>query len=276
MVLNGKVALVTGSTRNAGFGIARVLASHGAFVFVHGRNESGATSAAEGLAAELGTNQREPGGGADESDPARIAGAAESGAGRSPGFTGVGADLSSAAEIESMFRQIESVTGRLDVLVNNACHLGLGHSFLETPISFFEDVMRVNAFAYFACAQHAARLMGEAGGSIINVGSITVRRSIPNRAAYIASKGAVEGLTRAAALELAPLGIRVNCVVPGYIHTERTEKLTEEERRSIRDALPLGREAYPDDIGEAVLYFASNASRAVTGAFLSVSAGQDI
>ncbi len=270
MLLKEKIALVTGSTRNAGFGIARVLASHGAFVFVHGRSENDATDAADKLAAELETNPCKPKGG-DKQNPVGATGAA-----RGPGFAGLGAELSSLDEIDSMFQRIESVAGRLDVLVNNACHLGLGHSFLETPVSFFEDVLSVNARATFVCAQHAARLMGDAGGSIINIGSITTRRAIPDRAAYITSKGTVESFTRAAALELGSLGIRVNCVVPGYIHTERTEALTEAERRSMRAAIPLGREAYPDDIGEAVLYFASSASRAVTGASLSVAAGQDI
>ena len=256
MLLENKIALVTGSTRNTGYGIAKVLAMHGAFVFIHGRREEDAVAAAEELAIEFDVADARPGNG--------------------HGFSGVSADVASQAALDAMFAHIEKIAGRLDILVNNACHLGVGGPFLETPITFFEEVMRVNSTGYFICAQNAARMMTSRGGSIVNISSITAQQAIHNRAAYIASKGAVDSMTRALALELAPLNIRVNCVVPGYIHTERWEKLTDDKRRIRRDSVPMGREAYPDDIGNAVLYFASSMSKAVTGSFLSVCAGQDI
>lgn len=249
MLLKDKTALITGSTRNTGIGIAKLLAEQGAHIFINGRTRAAVDGAVQSLSKES----------------------------RSAHFYPAPGDVSQSAGVTAVFDVIEKNTGGIDILVNNACHLGLGHSFLDTPEEFFSEVMATNIHAYYLCAQRAARMMVKAGGgSIINIGSITATRSIRDRSAYITSKGAVESMTRALAVELGPHNVRVNCVVPGYIHTERWEQLTEEERSTRRENVPLGHEAFPEDIGQAVLFFASSMSRAVTGAFLSVTGGKDI
>ena len=134
------------------------------------------------------------------------------------------------------------------MLVNNACHLGLGHRFLDMPIEFFDEVLAVNLRGYALCAQYAARQMvARGGGAIVNIGSNTADRALADRAAYIASKGGVESLTRAIAVELAEYKIRVNCVVPGLHlhralgHASRGDQAAALEKRPLGQGVQPGR-----------------------------------
>ncbi len=250
-MFQGKNVLVTGSARNTGLGIAKVFARYGATVFVHGRSMAQV-----------------------EKVVAPLVGDAASGPSR---FLPIAFDVASEDDVARAFAAIHEQVGGLDVLVNNACHLGLGHRFLEMPIEFFDEVLAVNLRGYVLCAQHAARQMvGRGGGSIVNIGSNTAGRALGDRAAYIASKGGVESLTRAIAVELAEYQIRVNCVIPGYIHTERWDTLPEETRQRRWKNVPLGKESTADDIGEAAAFFASAKAGNVTGSSLLVSGGIDI
>lgn len=244
-MLEGKTALVTGSTRNTGFGIARVLARYGAHVFVNGRTEEAVGRAIERLEGET------------------------------PGaFSAAVGDIAGTDGVERIFEAVASGGGRLDILVNNACHLGVGPSALETSVEFFDDVFRVNVRGSFLCSQHAARLMG-AGGAIVNIGSAVAGRAIRNRLAYVASKGAIEAMTRALALELAP-AIRVNCVLPGFINTERWDELSDEIASLRRSIVPLGKEATARDVGEAVAFLASDRAANATGTTLTLCGGMDV
>ena len=221
-MFQGKNVLVTGSARNTGWGIAKVFGDYGATVFVHGRSIEQVEKAAERLG-------RQPGS-------------------RGGGYVPVAADVACEEDVQRALAFIEQPAGGLDVLVNNACHLGLGYGFLDMPIAFFDEVLAVNLRGYALCAQHAARQMiARGGGAIVNIGSNTAGRVISNRAAYIASKGGVESLTRAIAVELAQHNIRVNCVIPGYIRTERWNDLCEAAAAGKR---PLGRESTAE-LGEA-------------------------
>jgi 3-oxoacyl-[acyl-carrier protein] reductase len=186
--------------------------------------------------------------------------------------------VSNEEEVVAMIASIRERAGTLDILVNNACNLGLGYRFLDTPAEFFDSVMAVNARGYFLCAREAARLMIETAtpGAIVNIGSITATRTMRDRLCYIASKGAVESMTRAMAVELADVGIRVNAVLPGYIHTDRWETMPEEAARERRANVPLGKEAYPKDIGHAVAFLASEAAECITGALLPITGGKDV
>jgi NAD(P)-dependent dehydrogenase (short-subunit alcohol dehydrogenase family) len=187
------------------------------------------------------------------------------------------ADVASEDDVARVFAYIEQQVGGLDVLVNNACHLGLGYRFLDMPIAFFDEVLAVNLRGYALCAQYAARQMiARGGGAIVNIGSNTAGRALGDRAAYIASKGGVESLTRAIAVELAEHQIRVNCVIPGYIHTERWGTLSEETKQRRWKNVPLGRESSPQDIGEAAAFLASAKAGNITGSSLLVSGGIDI
>jgi NAD(P)-dependent dehydrogenase (short-subunit alcohol dehydrogenase family) len=250
-MFHGKSVLVTGSARNTGLGIAKVFRHYGATVFVHGRSAEQVDKLARSLNRDCGA----PGG----------------------RYLPVAADVACEDDVARVFTCIAEQVGGLDVLVNNACHLGLGYRFLDMPISFFDEVLAVNLRGYALCAQYAARQMvARGGGAIVNIGSNTAGRALRDRAAYIASKGGVESLTRAIAVELAEYQIRVNCVIPGYINTERWDTLAEATKQRRWQNVPLGKESTPEDIGEAAAFLASSKAGNITGSSLLVSGGIDI
>ncbi len=245
MRFSGKYVLVTGASRNTGLGIAGRFAAEGATVFVNGTTAEGVDQALKEL--------------------------------RSRGLErliALPADISRATEVEAMFARIRAEAGRLDVLVNNAVVQGVGYSFEDTSLELFESVIRINLIGSFHVAREAARMMiAQGGGAIVNIGSNVSTRAIHKRAAYIASKGGVDALTRAMAVDLGPHGIRVNTVAPGYIHTDRWLALSAEHTQRRRANVPLGKEASAEDIAEAVLFLASDAAANITGARLVVDGG---
>lgn len=248
MLFKDKSVLITGSTRNTGLEIARMFVEEGAFVFVNGRQAEDVDKAV----AELNC-----------SVPNRA-------------LSAVG-DISKPLEVEAIYETIRKEKKPIEILINNACHLGLGHSFLDTPLELFESVIDVNLKGLFLCSQIAAQTMvEEKGGSIINIGSVTASRAIRGRFAYIASKGGIESATRSMALELAPFNIRVNCVVPGHIHTSRWDNLDDKTLSIRRASVPLGVEAFYDDVANAVKYLASDLSKNITGTRLVVDGGWSI
>jgi 3-oxoacyl-[acyl-carrier protein] reductase len=238
------VVLVTGANVNTGLTIARMFAGQGYKVFVNGRRADEVKQAVASI----------------EGDALPLVG-----------------DLSDPVQIDAMFAELKRHTDRLDVLVNNACHLGSFKNFTQMSLAEFEGVLAVNLRAVFYASQHAAKIMmTHGGGAIVNVSSNTAHRAIRGRSDYIAAKGGVESLTRAMALELGPAKIRVNVVSPGYIHTNRWETLPVEHVKRRRDNLPLGDEATTQDVADAVYFMASAQSRAVTGTILTVDAGASI
>ncbi len=240
-MLTGKIALVTGATRHTGYAIAAELLRQGAIVYVNGRNAEDLAAAVERL-----------------------------GAGARPAL----ADLSQEHAVRGMMADLLAEAGRLDILVNNACHLGIGPDFVETPMELLDQVLSVNLRATFLLAQLAAReMMRHREGAIINISSNTADRVIRQRSTYIASKGAINALTRALAVELAPHGIRVNTVSPGYIHTTRWESISAATRDRRHANIPLGLEASGEDIGRAVVFFASEMANNIVGAHLTVDGG---
>ncbi len=244
MRFEGKRVVVTGSSRNTGLAIARRFAAEGARVVVNG------------------------------TDPANVAAAVA----QIPGAVPAVADLGTPFGVRTLFEVVDTELGGLDVLVNNAAHLGLGPTFAEVDDALLEAVVAVNVLGYFRCGQAAARRMiaGGSGGAIVNVSSNTSERPVRARAAYCASKGAIDALTRAMALDLAPQGIRVNTVAPGYIHTERWDTLDEAVAARRRANAPLGQPAAGDDVASAVLHLASAEAGNITGARLVVDAGMSV
>jgi 3-oxoacyl-[acyl-carrier protein] reductase len=241
--LTGKVALVTGGARNIGRAIASALAAGGAAVMVNARS-----SRAE---AEQTVAQIKSAGGraalhiADVTDPRAVAAMAEA----------------AVAEF-----------GRLDVLVNNAAVRA------ETPLADMKldewrRVLSSILDGSFLCAQACLpHILSAGGGSIVNIGGMTAHTGAVGRAHVVAAKAGLSGMTRALALEFAPHGITVNCVVPGTIETLRGPGAP--ERPAHRQSLPpAGRRGEPDEVAAAVRFLCGPGARYITGQSLHVNGG---
>ncbi len=235
------VALVTGASRGVGKGIALELARAGARVAV---NYNASRDEAEQTAEEL-----------------RALGA--------DAMT-VRADVSVAADVSRMIGDVVRGLGGLNVLVNNA-GIQTWAALLDVTEAEWDRVIDVNLKGCFLCTQAAARHMKDHGaGSIINIGSGCNRLPFPNLVAYTASKGGIEMLTRVSAVELGPLGIRVNCVAPGAIEVERTKLESPDYAASWGRITPLGRVGTPADVGAAVTFLAGPDASFVNGQTLWV------
>jgi NAD(P)-dependent dehydrogenase (short-subunit alcohol dehydrogenase family) len=242
-----RVAIVTGATDGIGLAVSRRLAEEGArMVLVARRAEPGARIVAA-LGSAVACFVR-----GDVGDPATA-----------------GAALQMAQER----------FGGLDILVNNAGLDLSGVPLLETTIEDARRIFEVNVFGTLHVLQVAAEAMRGRGGSIVNVTSRTALIGLPGSAVYGASKGALESLTRAAALEFAPFGIRVNAVAPGLTETPMVRSWVEEQeqpaafRERVVAAIPQGRMASAEDVAAAICFLASDAAASITGASLSVDGG---
>ncbi len=244
--LSGKVALVTGASRGIGESIARLLAEHGASVIVSSRKIDGC----EAVAASI----REAGGKAEA----------------------VACHIGELEQIENMFNHIKSEHGQLDILVNNAAtNPHFGH-ITETPISMFQKTVDVNIRGYFVMCQEGAKLMAaKGGGSIVNVASVNGVIPGDMQGIYSVTKAAVISMTKAFAKECAPMGVRVNALLPGMTDTKFASALVnnDEIREHAMQHVPMKRVAHPDEMAGAVLYLASSASSYTTGAALNVDGG---
>ncbi len=163
--------------------------------------------------------------------------------------------------------------GRLDVLVNNA-GTQTWTPFLDVTLAEWERVIRTNLTGCFLCTQAAARRMkSSGGGTIVNIGSGCNKVPFPGLVAYTASKGGIEMLTKVSAVELAPLGIRVNCVAPGAVEVERTRLEVDDYAGTWGAITPLRRVGQPDDIANAVRFLASPDAAFITGQTVWVDGG---
>ena len=245
---DGKVVLVTGGSRNTGLDLVEKFVREGAKVFTCGSTEASTAAGAAALAAR---------------------GVA--------GVTSIACNISDLAQVRALFDAVEREAGRLDVLVNNAANQGLGHGGpLEMDPSRFHEVLNVNVIGGFQVTQQACNrfFMKQASrGVVVFLSSNTAMRAIRRRTAYCASKGAVNSMVRALALDLAPLGIRVNCCAPGYINTERWDSLDPKIAARRRLNCPLRREARGADIANVVAFLASDDSSNMTGEIVTCDAG---
>jgi NAD(P)-dependent dehydrogenase (short-subunit alcohol dehydrogenase family) len=242
--LTGQVALVTGAGGGIGRAIARRFAEAGARVAVHYRgSREGAAAVVRGIA--------------DAGGEARA----------------FAADLTAAGEAERLTGDVVSAFGRLDVLVNNAgAYPVVG--LLETTPAQWDETQAANLRAALVCLQAAGRRMAVRGsGAIVNVTSIQAFAPAPGLAHYSAAKAGLELLTRSAALELGPSGVRVNAVAPGLIWREGIETAWPEGVARYVARAPLGRIGRPEEVADACLLLASPATRFVTGTTLVVDGG---
>ncbi|AFZ67701.1 SDR family NAD(P)-dependent oxidoreductase [Deinococcus peraridilitoris] len=181
------------------------------------------------------------------------------------------ADVSSRAEVEALFSQVENEFGPVDVLLNNAALIDEARHFLDGDEAWWDRVQRVNLKSVFLCSHRAAHTMARRRrGVILTTSSGGATRAHRGNVAYDATKGGIEAMTRAMALDLAPYGIRVNGVVPGFINTYGLsgEVLRERER-----VVPLGRYGVAEDLTGAVTFLASDDAAYITGQFVVVDGG---
>ncbi len=178
--------------------------------------------------------------------------------------------------VDKLFEELDQRGIFIETLVLNAADQGLGMTTLESPLTDFMKVLNTNVVWNYCLSEHAAkRMIPQGGGNIIFINSNTAYRAIPNRAAYVASKGGQLGMMRALALDLGKYNIRVNAVLPGMIKTDRWEKNPDFYRDVPSRFTPIGDVAVGEDIADAVWYFAAHA-RNTTGAELVLDGGNTI
>ncbi|MEM4780420.1 MAG: SDR family oxidoreductase [Halalkalicoccus sp.] len=242
--LDERVASVTGSTRGIGAAIAERFAREGASVVVSGRSEEEGKRVAERVDGE-----------------------------RAGDATFVPADMRDPAAISRLIEETVTEYGRLDVLVNNA-GVQTETTAASATLDDWSFVLETDFRAYWLAAKHAIEYL-EAGGSVINVSSNHARSTMPAHFPYNAVKAGINGMTRALAVELGPLGIRANTISPGWIEVERTrEELPEDRREHVEAVHPLGRIGDPEDVAGVAAFLASDDAAFVTGANLLVDGGR--
>jgi len=253
--LRGQTAIVTGAARGFGAAIARRVSEAGATVVVADVRGDDATATAARIGAETGGECH-----------------------------GQSVDVADEASVARLFDAVESELGPVDLLVNNA---GVFSNYYasELPGPEWARILDVNVTGTFLCSQAAARRMQDRGaGVIVNVASVdALASSAEGLVHYTTSKHAIAGMTKSLAMELAPVGIRVNAVCPGAAMTEGAIELITEgapdgidieaQWDGIVDRTPLGRLCQPDEIGRAVVFLASDMAAFITGVLLPVDGG---
>jgi len=188
-------------------------------------------------------------------------------------------DLNDLASIPKLVNDIESKFGSISILVNNA-GINLKKDFTEVTDEDFQRILYTNVSSVFALSREVVKVMiKNVTGCIINISSMASQYGIPKVIAYSASKSAIEGMTRAMAVELSPLGIRVNCIAPGFIATEMSAKALNNDparKNKVLSRTPMGKLGDPSDIADTAFYFAGNTSKFITGVVLPVDGGNSI
>lgn len=240
-----RVAAVTGGAKGIGSGCARVFAQAGIQVVILDKDAGAAAAASESIVRSGGCCRW------------------------------LECDVSSRASVAAVFRQIRERSGRLDVLVNNAGY-HISKSVENTSEEEWDFIIATNLKSVFLCSKYAIPLLRETRGAIVNMSSMVGLVGQTNAGAYSASKGGIIAMTKGMALDLAPDGIRVNCICPGWVATPLVEDWfgqqpdPAEARRRIFGLHPLGRISTPEEIGKAALFLATDQSSFITGIALPV------
>ena len=185
----------------------------------------------------------------------------------------VRANTAELPEVKDMFRTVVREMGGLDVLVNNAGVVDDRYLMMLTEDSLTRS-LDINIKGYFHCAQQAAlKMFKKKSGVIVNISSVSSVLAIPGQSVYSATKGAVNALTATLAKELAPYGIRVNAVAPGFISTDMTDALSEKQREAIGEQIPMKRFGEAEEVAKLALFLASEHSDYITGEVIRIDGG---
>lgn len=239
-----KVAIVTGSSRGIGKACALRLAKDGFTVVI---NYSHSESEAKNVLNEIES------------------------------FGGSGmiycADVSKLDEVKAMMRDVSKTYGQIDVLVNNAGIVRDEYLLMLNPETL-DKCFDLNVKGYFYCAQQAVlKMFRKKSGVVINMSSVSGILALAGQSVYSATKGAVNSLTQTMAKELAPYGIRVNAVAPGFIETEMLNALSDEKKQEYLNAIPMHRLGTVEDVANVVSMLASDAASYITGQIITVDGG---
>jgi NAD(P)-dependent dehydrogenase (short-subunit alcohol dehydrogenase family) len=241
-----KVAVITGGASGIGFAIAAKFVNNDIRVELVGRDQTKLKLACEAL-------------------------------GSLAGYTGT--DLANLESLPEIVRNIAAKYGRIDILVNNA-GMHLKKPISEVSDAEFQKVILTNQTAMFSMTREVAGVMKlKCSGSILNISSMASQYGLPNVIAYTASKSAIEGMTRAMAVELAHYGIRVNCIAPGFIKTNMSSLALDrdpERKQKVLSRTPLGRLGKPSEVADAAYFLTSSEASFITGVVLPVDGGNSI
>lgn len=241
-----KVAVITGGASGIGFAIAKRFAENNIATVLLGRDNAKLRSACNALGEQAGS---------------------------------IACDLTRLDEIPDLVQNIIDKYRRIDILVNNA-GMHLKRPFFDVTDEEFQKVILTNQTSVFCLTRAVAKFMKEQGnGSVLNISSMASQYGIPYVIAYTASKSAVEGMTRAMAVELSPAGIRVNCIAPGFIRTNMSSLALDNDPERLKKVLsrtPLGRLGEPEEVANAALFLVSDSASFITGVVLPVDGGNAI
>jgi len=244
--LSGKVALVTGGSRGIGFATAKILSENGAIVIITAKDQERLDKAVKEI----------------------------------PNSSGIAANIRKSDEVKNVVSKIVEKFGKLDILVNNAGMFPKIKQLHEIDEDEWNEVLDVNLTGQFRFTKEAIPHLQKTSGSIINISSDAGIKAYQgfNADAYSASKAALILLTKCWALEYSRDKIRVNCICPGVVDTDMTKPFlkTQKDKDFMDNEHPIGRIGQPDEIGKAVLYFASDDASWTTGAILTVDGGESI
>ncbi|WP_249869817.1 3-oxoacyl-[acyl-carrier-protein] reductase [Oceanobacillus saliphilus] len=243
-MLKGKNALVTGASRGIGRAIALELAKQGANVAV---NYAGSEAKAQAVVEEI--------------------------QGLGVKSFKVQADVADEANVKEMVKQVITEFGSLDILVNNA-GVTRDNLLMRMKVEEFDQVINTNLKGVFVCTKAVTRqMMKQKSGRIINVASIVGVSGNPGQANYVAAKAGVIGLTKTTAKELASRNILVNAVAPGFISTDMTDELTDEQKEGMIGLIPLAKLGTPEDVAKVVRFLATDDANYITGQTIHIDGG---